>query len=118
MARPVKWSRYLHAIRERAATSRTETWSRSDLEHLFGVRRATAQSLMKAIGEIQPVAGAHFVERPAILDFLDAMMEAPSIDQALRARLQDAGAPPRPRLLKVALPPDLRSATIRDLPHI
>ena len=28
MARPVKWSRDLHPIRERAARSRTETWSR------------------------------------------------------------------------------------------
>ena len=48
MARPVKWSRDLHLIREKTARSRTETWSRVDLEHPFGVGRATAQMLMKA----------------------------------------------------------------------
>jgi hypothetical protein len=117
--RPVKWSRDLYAIRERAARSKTETWGRTDIERLFNVGRATAQSLMKAIGEIQPVAGAHFVERPAVLAFLEAMIEAPAIDRALRERLQEAERPRRPRSLKVALPPDLRSATVRDLPsHI
>ena len=37
MARPVKWSRDLHPIRERAAHARTETWGRLDIERLFGV---------------------------------------------------------------------------------
>ena len=55
MPRPVKWSRDIHSIYERAAHSKTETWSRVDLEKLFGVGRATAQTLMKAIGEIQAV---------------------------------------------------------------
>lgn len=48
MARPVKWSRDLHLIHERALLSRTETWGRSDIERLFNVRRASAQTLMKA----------------------------------------------------------------------
>jgi hypothetical protein len=116
MPRPVKWSRDLYAIRERATRSKTETWGRTDIERLFNVGRASAQSLMKAIGEIQPVAGAHFVERPAVLAFLEAMIEAPSIDLALRERLLEAERPRRPRSLKVALPPDLRSAMVRDLP--
>ena len=42
MGRPVKWSRELHSIRERAALARTETWGRVDIEELFGVGRATA----------------------------------------------------------------------------
>jgi hypothetical protein len=50
MPRPVKWSRDLHLLRERAAHSRTETWSRQDLERLFNIGRASTQSLMKAIG--------------------------------------------------------------------
>jgi hypothetical protein len=66
MGRPVKWSRELHSIRERAALARTETWGRVDIEGLFGVGRATAQTLMKAIGEVQPVGGAHFVERLSV----------------------------------------------------
>jgi hypothetical protein len=119
MARPVKWSRDLHSIRERAAKSRTETWSRSDLEHLFGVRRATAQSLARAIGEVQTVAGAHFVDRFSLMAFLDAMIAAPSVDEALRMRLLEATAPPRRRSLKMTLSPDQRCVMARELPpHI
>ena len=116
MARPVKWSRDLHPIRQRAARSRTETWSRTDIEELFGIGRASAQSLMKAIGQVQTVGGAHFVERPALLAFLDEMIAAPSVDEALRFRLQEAQPAPRPKTLRVSLPEDLRRAMLPDLP--
>ena len=116
MGRPVKWSRDLYSIRERAAHDKTETWSRRDIERLFNVGRATAQSLMKAIGEVQPVAGAHFVERSSILGFLDEMTAAPNLEVALRERLLQAPAPPRPKALRVTLPADLRTATMMDLP--
>jgi len=116
MARPLKWVRDLHPIREQAARSRTETWSRQDLERLFGVGRATAQTLMKAIGEVQTVAGAHFVDRPALLAFLDEMIAAPVVDEALRVRLAKAEPPPRPKSLRVSLPNDLRHAMMPDLP--
>ena len=116
MARPVKWSRDLHPIRTRAARSRTETWSRTDIEALFGVGRASAQSLMKAIGQVEVVGGAHFVERPALLVFLDAMVVAPSVEEALRARMAVAEPPPRPKTLRVSLSADLRHAMLPDLP--
>ncbi|MGI4827153.1 MAG: hypothetical protein ACRYFU_03035 [Janthinobacterium lividum] len=116
MARPVKWSRDLHAIREKAARSRAETWSRVDLEHLFGVGRATAQMLMKAIGDLQVVGGAHFVERTSLLRFLDAMIAAPSVDEALRARMLEAEPALKSKPLRVSLPNDLRSARLPDLP--
>lgn len=116
MARPVKWSRDLHPIRHRAARSRTETWSRTDIEELFGIGRASAQSLVKTIGEVQAVGGAHFVERPALLAFLDAMIAAPSVEEALRQRLLEAEAPPKPKALRVSLPEDLRRARLPDLP--
>ena len=58
MPRPVKWSRDLHTIRERATRSRTETWSRQDIEQLFNVGRASAQFLLRAIGGVATVAGA------------------------------------------------------------
>lgn len=117
MARPVKWSRDLHSIRERAAHARTETWGRLDIEQIFGVGRATAQTLMKAIGEVQPVGGAHFVERSSLLSFLDAMIDAPDFDLALRSRVREADAPPSPKPLRVALPSDLRSIVLKDLPQ-
>ena len=115
MARPVKWARDLHPLRERAARSRTETWSRQDLENLFSVGRATAQTLMKAIGEVQSVAGAHFVDRPALLAFLDQMIKAPSVENAMRDRLARA-EPVRPKALRISLPADLRHAMLPDLP--
>lgn len=116
MARPLKWMWDLHPMRDQAARSRTETWSRQDVERLFGVGRATAQTLMKAIGEVQTVAGAHFIERPALLAFLDEMIAAPAVDEALRVRLANAEPPPRPKALRVSLAPDLRHAMMPDLP--
>jgi hypothetical protein len=116
MARPVKWSRDLHPIRERAANSRTETWSRKDIERLFDIGRASAQSLMKAIGEVQAVGGAHFVERASLLSFLDSMLQADSVEEALRLRMIDADPPPAPKPLRIALPPNLRNVMVRDLP--
>jgi hypothetical protein len=119
MGRPVKWSRDLHLIRERAAQARTETWGRVDLEELFGVGRVTAQTLMKVIGEVQPVGGAHFVERSSLLSFLDSMIAAPDFDLAFRDRVLEADPPPSPKPLRIALPADLRSIMLRDLPaHI
>ena len=116
MARPVKWSRDLHAIRERAVHSRTETWSRVDVERLFNVGRATAQTLMKAIGEIQTVGAAHFIDRPSLLGFLNAMIDAPSVDEALRTRILKADPPPKPKTMRISLPGDLRNAMMPDLP--
>ncbi len=116
MARPVKWSRDLHVIRERAVRSRTETWSRVDVERLFIVGRATAQTLMKAIGEVQTVGAAHFIDRPSLLGFLNAMIEAPSVDEALRTRILEADPPPKPKTMRISLPGDLRSAMVPDLP--
>ena len=116
MGRPIKWSRDLYLILERAKHARTETWSRKDIENLFGVGRATAQMLMKAVGEIQPVGGAHFVERPALLSFLDAIIVAPSVEEGLRSRKLEAEPPPKPKPLRVSLPQDLRSAMMPDLP--
>ena len=116
MSRPVKWSRDLHPIRERARNARTETWGRRDIEDLFNVGRATAQMLMKAIGEIHPVGAAHFVERASLLSFLDTMISAPSVEQGLRTRLLEAEPPPRSKPLRVSLPADLRSIMLPDLP--
>ena len=116
MARPVKWSRDIHAVRERAERSRTETWSRQDIEHLFDVGRASSQTLMKAIGEVQRVGGGHFVDRSSLLEFLNEMVAADSLEGAFRARLMGAEPAPRSKPLRVSLPADLRCAMLRDLP--
>ena len=116
MPRPVLWSRDLHSLRERAARSRTETWSRADLEHLFGVSRASAKNLIKAIGNVQTVGGAHFVDRASLLGFLNDMIVADSVEGALQQRLARAEPAPRPKALQVSLPEDLRHAMLPDLP--
>ena len=116
MARPVKWSRDLHPIRERSTHSRTETWSRQDIERLFDICRASAQNLMKAIGDVQTIGGTHFVDRASLLSFLDEMIAAESVEAGMQARLLEADAPPKPKPLRVALPTDLRNVMLRDLP--
>jgi hypothetical protein len=116
VARPIKWSRDLHSIRERADRSRTETWSRQDVEQLFGIGRASAQTLMKAIGEVQTVAGTHFVDRASLLTFLSEMIAADSVEDALRARQEQAQPVPKPKPLRVSLPGDLRHITLGQLP--
>lgn len=90
-----------------------------DMEELFGVGRATARTLMEAIGEVQPVGGAHFVARSSLLGFLDAMIDAPKFDQACRSRVLETDEPHSPKPVRIALPADLRSVMLRDLPaHI
>lgn len=116
MARPVKWSRDLHPIRERALRSATETWSRQDIEHLFDIGRASAQNLMKAIGEVQTIGGTHFVDRTSLLGFLNEMGAADSLEDALRSRLDKAIPVSRPANLRQSLPEDLRNAMLVSLP--
>ena len=116
MARPVKWSRDVHPIRERANRSRTETWSRQDIEGLFEISRASAQNLMKAIGEVQAVGGTHFVDRASLLGFLDQMVAADSFAEALRSKHESAEPVARAGSLRLSLPEDLRRVTLKDLP--
>lgn len=116
MARPVKWSRDLHLIRETANGSRTETWSRKDIERLFNIGRASAQSLMRAIGAIQTVGASHFVERASLLAFLDDMISADSVEEAFRNKLAGAEPVPKPKALRVTLPEGLRNVMLQDLP--
>jgi hypothetical protein len=117
MGRPVKWSRDLHPIRERLSRIRQELLSRQEIEALFQVGRVSAQSLMRAIGEVQSIGAAHFVERTAVLAFLDEMLAAQSVADGLRAKVRAAEPPPRPRPVRVHLPPELRAVLVRDLPE-
>ena len=71
---------------------------------------------MKAIGNVQTVGGTHFVDRGSLLGFLDAMITANSVEEALQRRLIDAEPAPRPKALQITLPEDLRRAMLPDLP--
>ena len=116
MARPVQWLRELPRLRAATERSRTETFARRDIEHLFGLGRVQAQALMKAVGGLQAVAGAHFVERPALLAFLDELVQAPEPARAFQTRLQEAEPAPRPKPLRIRLPAELRTAMLPELP--
>ncbi len=116
MGRPVAWLRELPRLRAEVERSRTETWARRDVERLFSLGRVQAQALMKAVGGLQAVAGAHFVERPALLGFLDELLAAPVPADAFQARLQAPEPAPRPRPLRISLPPALRTAMLPELP--
>ena len=116
MARTVSWRHHAAAIAERVRRSSIESWTRRDLERVFGVQRVTAQSLMRAIGEVQNVGGTYIVSRGAILRYLEEVDTAPDLTVAHRKRMQLAEPVPRPKSLKINLPEDLRSIMLRDLP--
>ena len=117
VGRPVQWLRELHRLHAEAARSRVETFARRDIEQLFGIGCVQAQALMKAVGGLQAVAGAHFLERPALLAFLDELLQAPRPEQALQARLEGAQPAPRPKPLRIRLPGSLRTAMLPELPR-
>jgi len=117
MARTVSWRHQTDTILRRVQNSATESWTRQDLERVFEVKRATAQKLMRAIGEVSNVGGTYVVPRSAILRYLEEIAGATDLTAAHRERVQLAEPPPRPRSLRLTLPEDLRSVMLRDLPH-
>jgi hypothetical protein len=116
VARPVKWITRLHEIRQRVLDSKIETWDRQAIENLFDVRRVTAQSLMRAIGELSNVAGAHLTSRSSLLDFLNHVLAADDMDAAVRTRIDTAAAAPSQKKgLRLPVPDELRAVRLRDL---
>ena len=116
MSRTISWRDRAPEIRQRVKNSVIETWTRVDLETAFEVKRASAQQLMKAIGDVQSVGGTHFVDRTSLLSFLDEIVAADDPEAARREKLLLAEPVPRPRHIKHTLPEGLRSVMIRDLP--
>lgn len=116
MARTMKWRNQIYEIAARVRNSRTETWTRTDLERVFDLKRASVQTLMKAIGGVEDLGGKHVVSRDSLLSYLDALIKADDAGQEHRTRVAEAQPVPRPRTLERAVPEDLRSIMVRDLP--
>jgi hypothetical protein len=116
LARTISWKSRIPTIRQRVESSSRETWTRRDIEDLFEIRRAAAQQLMRAVGSLTNVGGVYLVGRPALLRFLLTLEHADNPEAARRDKIASAEPAPRPRLLKVALPEELRSTMARDLP--
>jgi hypothetical protein len=117
LARTLSWRHRLPEIKQRVQNSVTETWARKDIESVFEIKRAAAQLLMKAIGEIQNIGGTHLVDRASLLRFLESLEQADNPETARRERILLSEPVPHPRHLKLTLPEDLRSIMVRDLPQ-
>jgi hypothetical protein len=117
LARTVSWRHRLPEIKQRIQNSVTETWSRKDVESVFEIKRAAAQLLIKAVGEIQNIGGTHLVDRASLLRFLESLEQSDNLETARRERILLSEPVPRPRHHKLTLPEDLRSVMVRDLPQ-
>lgn len=117
MPKPISWSYRLHEIRERVARSRVQSWSRRDIENLFEVKRAAAQGLMKTVGGVQVIGGTHFVDRDALLAFLERSIASDNLSETVQQQKLEAGPAPRPRRVVFSLPPELRTVMAADLPE-
>lgn len=115
MARPLKWRAHIYQIAASVRNAKTETWDRKDIQHVFNVGRVSSQTLMKAIGDIDDIGGKHVVSRTSLLAYLSSLIEADDLGQVHRTRVVEAEPVPRPRYLK-AIPEDMRSIMVRDLP--
>jgi hypothetical protein len=101
--------------------SSLQTWRRRDIETLFEIKRASAQNLMKLIGNVQAIGSTHFLDRSALLLFLDEAVAADRVAEAVARRQLVAEPPPsrrsKKKMLRFSLPRDLRSVMAKDLPE-
>jgi hypothetical protein len=119
MAKTHSWAPRAPEILARVTASSRQSWRRPDIERLFEVRRATAQTLMKLIGGLHLVGATHLVDRSSLVAFLEQVLEAPTVAEGVARRwLAAEPAPDRRglRQLHTALPADLHSIMARHLP--
>ena len=119
MAKTISWSDRAYNIRERVSRSSLQTWRRRDIEDLFEVKRASAQNLMRLVGNVQSIGSTHFLDRSALLLFLDEVVAADRVSEAGAKRLGVTEPTPSRRsrkMLRFALPRELRSVMAKDLP--
>jgi hypothetical protein len=116
MPRKLKWRHDLHLIFQRAKNSKTETWKRTDIEDLFNVSRPSAQTIMKAVGEIDNIGGVYTLPRAALIAYLERMIKADDPGAEHNQLIATSSPVPRPRRLQVSVPDDLRSVMVSDLP--
>jgi hypothetical protein len=119
MAKTHSWAPRAPEILARVQASTRQSWRRPDLERLFEVRRATAQTLMKLIGGLHLVGATHLVDRSSLVAFLEEVLTAPTVADGIARRWLAAEPAPDGRGLRqlhTALPADLHSMMARHLP--
>jgi hypothetical protein len=119
MAKTHSWAPRAPDILARVQASNRQSWRRPDLERLFEVKRATAQTLMKLIGNLHLVGATHLVDRSSLVAFLEEVLEAPTVAEGVARRwlaVEPAPDGRRLRQLHTALPADLHSIMARHLP--
>jgi hypothetical protein len=117
LARQVKWRHHVHSIASTVQNSKIEAWTRVDLERVFCVSRASAQTIMRAVGEVQDIGGGkHIVDRTSLLSYLEAMIGADDLRSAHKARLEVSEPVPKVRAITKKIPDDLKTIMVKDLP--
>jgi hypothetical protein len=119
MAKTHSWAPRATEILARAQAASRQSWRRPDIERLFEVKRATAQTLMKLIGGVHLVGATHLVDRSSLVAFLEDVLDAPTVADGVARRWLAAEPAPDGRGLRqlhTDLPPDLHSIMARHLP--
>jgi hypothetical protein len=119
VAKTHSWAPRAPEILARVQASSRQSWRRVDLERLFEVKRATAQTLMKLIGGLHLVGATHLVDRSSLISFLEDVLDAPTVAEGVARRWLAAEPAPDGRGLRqlhTALPADLQSIMARHLP--
>jgi hypothetical protein len=96
LARTLTWRDRIPEIRQRVENSVVETWTRRDLENVFELKRAAAQLLMRAVGEVHNLGGIRVVNRNSLLAFLDQIKQSDDPEAVRREKIPHSGV----RILK------------------
>ncbi|RZU29056.1 hypothetical protein [Edaphobacter modestus] len=116
MPRKIKWRHDIHTILSTVRNSKIETWTRANVEWAFCVSRGSAQTIVKAVGDVQDLGGKHVVSRSSLLAYLEAMINADDLHLAHKTRLDTYEPVPKVKGLQIKVPDDLRTIMVRDLP--
>jgi hypothetical protein len=116
VARKIKWRHDLHSILEQVRRSRTESWTRVDIEQLFNVSRASAQSIVRAVGDVTVLGTLHTISRTSLLGYLESLIQSDNIELSHRERVMNVDPAPRRKAITVSVPAEMRSIMVRDLP--
>jgi hypothetical protein len=117
MAKSISWASRAPGIWNRIQASSRQSWRRGDIKRLFEVKRATAQTLIKLIGEVHLVGGTHVLDRSSLLGFLEEVLAAPTVAEGV-ARRWLAAEPLRAAAASASCTPHCPPTSNRSWPAI
>lgn len=115
-ARP-DWIDKAFGIRQRVLKSKHQHFNNEQIQDFFGVKRATASTIMIAIGNIVNLGNVFVVPRESVEEFLEELHLAESAETAYKERSAKAAKPPKkPKPIKITIPEEYRRANLHKLP--